>query len=253
MLPHETRLKLSDWFDDLSVRFLVNLPDEELQDASRICFQIEEAHWFYEDFVREESPDLPSMNMRQFAYEIMAHCPLLETWPEDLRVSAFEAFIAYKARVPVRGGILLNHDMTEVVLVKGWKKSAKWSFPRGKLNKEEHDLVCAVREVYEETGYDLKQAGLVAPEEDMKSIQVPIREQDIKLFVFRGVPKDTYFAPRTRKEISDIQWYKLSDLPTQKRKNAMQQTQAQQNAAQDKRGNSFYMVAPFLGPLKAWI
>lgn len=97
---------------------------------------------------------------------------------------------------------MLNDAMDEVVLVKGWKKGARWSFPRGKINKDEPDLECAVREVYEETGYDLKEAGLVKSEEEMKYIEVSMREQHMRLYVFRGVPKDTHFEPRTRKEIS---------------------------------------------------
>lgn len=35
----------------------------------------------------------------------------------------------------------------QVLLVKGWNKGAAWSFPRGKINKEEPEAMCAVREV----------------------------------------------------------------------------------------------------------
>lgn len=59
--------------------------------------------------------------------------------------------MAYKVRVPVRGAILLDESMERVVLVKGWKKGASWSFPRGKINKDEKDLDCTIREVWEET------------------------------------------------------------------------------------------------------
>ena len=97
---------------------------------------------------------------------------------------------------------MLNEAMDQCVLVKGWKSGAKWSFPRGKINKDEKDLDCAIREVYEETGYDIKDAGLVPGEDDAKFIEVSLREQHMRLYVFRGVPMDTYFAPRTRKEIS---------------------------------------------------
>ncbi|KAF9732607.1 hypothetical protein PMIN01_09465 [Paraphaeosphaeria minitans] len=240
---------LLEWLDDLSVRFIVNLPHEELQSVERICFQIEEAQWFYEDFIRPLDPRLPSMNLRIFSQRMFQHCPLFQGFSEDHFLEAFQHFLQYKTRVPVRGAIMLNDDMTHAVLVKGWKKGAKWSFPRGKINKDEPDLECAIREVYEETGYDLKDAGLVRPESEMKSIAVNMREQSMLLYVFRGVPMDTYFEPRTRKEISKIDWYKLTDLPTLKRKN-----QLQQSAGQDLiKDNSFYMVAPFLGPLKAWI
>lgn len=244
-------MTLVDWLDDLCVRFIVNLPQEELLSVERICFQIEEAQWFYEDFIRPLDPHgLPSMHLRKFSQLMFQHCPLFSAYSAELHQQAYDQFLAYKTRVPVRGAIMLNQDMTHAVLVKGWKKGAKWSFPRGKINKEENDLDCAVREVWEETGYDLKEANLVLPEEQMKSITVTMREQSMMLYVFRGVPMDTYFEPRTRKEISKINWYKLTDLPTARRKNQVQQQGTGQDLIKE---SSFYMVAPFLGPLRAWI
>lgn len=142
---------------------------------------------------------------------------------------------------------MLNHDMDEVVLVKGWKKGANWSFPRGKINKDEKDLDCAIREVYEETGFDMGEAGLVKDEKDVKFIEITMREQHMRLYVFRDVPRNAYFEPRTRKEISKIEWYKLSELPTLKRSKQHDQGFAVANA------NKFYMVAPFMHPLKKWI
>ena len=232
--------------DDLCVRFIINLPQEELESVERICFQVEEAQWFYEDFVRPLDPDLPSLNLRNFCLRIFQHCPLLSQFSSYHHTTAFSEFLAYKTRVPVRGAIMLNHDMDAVVLVKGWKKGANWSFPRGKINKDEPDLECAIREVYEETGYDIHVAGLVEEEENVKYIEVTMREQHMRLYVFRDVPMDTRFEPKTRKEISKVQWYRLSDLPTLK-KGKQQGDELAINA------NRFYMVAPFLTPLKRWI
>ena len=213
----------------------------------RICFQVEEAQWFYEDFVRPLDPGLPSLSLKAFSLLIFQHCPLMSQWTHYHRNVAFSEFLAYKTRVPVRGAILLSEDMEEVVLVKGWKKGANWSFPRGKINKDERDLDCAVREVYEETGFDVREAGLV-DEDNMKSIEVTMREQHMRLYVFRGVPRSTHFEPRTRKEISKIEWYKLTELPTLMRKNKQHdQGFAVANA------NKFYMVAPFMHSLKKWI
>ncbi|KAL6709081.1 mRNA-decapping enzyme subunit 2 [Coniothyrium glycines] len=246
-----TKMTLVDWLDDLCVRFIVNLPNEELQSVERICFQIEEAQWFYEDFIRPLDPNnLPSMHLRKFSQLMFQHCPLFSAYSEALHQQAYEQFLAYKTRVPVRGAIMLNEEMTHAVLVKGWKKGAKWSFPRGKINKEEADLDCAIREVWEETGYDLKATDLVLPDDQMKKITVTMREQSMMLYVFRGVPMDTHFEPRTRKEISKIDWYKLTDLPTLRRKNQVQQQTVGQDLIKE---SSFYMVAPFLGPLRAWI
>jgi mRNA-decapping enzyme subunit 2 len=233
--------------DDLCVRFIINLPREELESVERICFQVEEAQWFYEDFIRPLDPALPSLNLKTFAMRIFQHCPLMSQWSHYHHVVAFSEFLAYKTRVPVRGAIMLNEEMDEVVLVKGWKKGANWSFPRGKINKGEKDLDCAIREVYEETGFDVRAADLIKNDDDVKDIEVTMREQHMQLFVFRGVPRDTHFEPRTRKEISKIEWYKLSDLPTMKKNKQHDEGFAAANA------NKFYMVAPFLYPLKKWI
>ncbi|KAI4155379.1 MAG: hypothetical protein LQ340_001021 [Diploschistes diacapsis] len=247
----ETKMQLVDWLDDLCVRFIINLPREELESVERICFQVEEAQWFYEDFVRPLDPNLPSLNLRQFCFKIFQHCPLFSVYDAELHSKAFSEFLAYKTRVPVRGAILLNDTLDEVVLVKGYKKGSSWSFPRGKINKDEKDIDCAIREVYEETGYDIRAAGLVIKEEGVRSIDITMREQNMKLFVFPGVPKDTHFEPRTRKEISKIEWYRLSDLPTLKKLKHQQQQQNGQELARN--ANKFYMVAPFLVPLKKYI
>ncbi|KFY73459.1 hypothetical protein V499_06452 [Pseudogymnoascus sp. VKM F-103] len=242
-------MQLEDWLDDLCVRFIINLPEEDLSSVARICFQVEEAQWFYEDFIRPLDPSLPSMSLRSFCLRIFQHCPLLSAFSIDNHMRAFEEFLLYKTRVPVRGAIMLNQALDAVVLVKGWKKGANWSFPRGKINKDEDDLDCAVREVYEETGYDIRAAGLVPDSEEVKYIDIPMREQHIRLYVFRDVPMDTHFEPRTRKEISKIEWYRLSDLPAFRKKNH----QTGNDAEVAKNANKFYMVAPFLVPLKKWV
>lgn len=237
-------------FDDLSVRFLLNLPKTELESIPRLCFQVEEAQWYYEDFVRPLAAaigrPLPSMHLRQFCLQLFQHCPLLSGFTSEQHLAAYEEFLAYKVRVPVRGAILLDESMERVVLVKGWKKGASWSFPRGKINKDEKDLDCTIREVWEETGFDISAAGLVPENErDVKYIDITMREQHMRMFVFRDVPLDTFFEPKTRKEISKIQWYNLRDLPGF----------AKRNKNDDNSGNTnkFYMVAPFMSHVKKWI
>jgi mRNA-decapping enzyme subunit 2 len=145
----------------------------------------------------------------------------------------------------------MDDSMEKVLLVRGWKKGASWSFPRGKINRDEKDLDCAIREVYEETGYDLRAAGLVsynAQDGDVKAIDITMREQHMRLFVFRGVPLDTHFEPRTRREIGGIEWYNVKDLPGFKRNKGQPG-----HGLNDAMSTKFYMVAPFLGHLKKWI
>jgi mRNA-decapping enzyme subunit 2 len=225
----------------------MNLPLDDLSSAERICFHLEEAQWFYEDFIRPLDPTLPSMNLRRFCERMFAHCPTLSIYSPETHMAAFEHFLQYKSRIPVRGAIMLNEAMDSAVLVKGWKKGANWSFPRGKINLEEDDLTCAMREVYEETGYNLETSGLVPEDRNVKYIEITMREQQIRLYVFKNVPMDTHFEPRTRKEISKIEWWPLSDLPAFRKKGRPEQ---QENVVRD---NKFYNVAPFLVPLRKWI
>ena len=53
--------------DDLSARFLLHIPSEEREDAVRLCFQVELAHWFYLDFCMQNTPGLPQCGIRDFA------------------------------------------------------------------------------------------------------------------------------------------------------------------------------------------
>ncbi|KAL1874295.1 mRNA-decapping enzyme subunit 2 [Diaporthe australafricana] len=244
-----SRTTLEDWLDELCARFLNNLPKEELQEFSRIGMHLEEAQWFYEDFIRPLNPTtLPNLRIRDFSLRILQHCPVTSIASLDILEKAYDNWVAYKKRIPVRGLIMLNEAMDSAVLVKGWKSSANWSFPRGKINQEEDDLHCAIREVYEETGFNVEEAGLIPENRKVKYFEQTIRDQHLRLYVIPNVPMDTYFEPRTRKEISKIQWYKLVDLPGRIKKK-----QGHDNNAAGPNASKFYMVAPFMEPLNRWI
>lgn len=234
--------------DDLCVRFVVNLPHDELSGFDRIGTHVEEAHWFYEDFIRPLDPTLPQMNLRVFSLRLLAHCPLTSHCEADLLEKAYAHWIGYKKRIPVRGAILLNEAMDSVLLVRGWKSGASWMFPRGKINQDEDDLDCAVREVNEETGFDAKIAGLIPKDRRLKSFEMNIKDQNVKLFVIPNVPMDFPFEPKTRKEIGDIRWYRLAELPGRTKKK-----QGQDNGQAATNASKFYNIASFLDQLNRWI
>ncbi|KAJ7103542.1 Dcp2, box A domain-containing protein, partial [Mycena belliarum] len=219
--------------EDLSSRFILNLPDEELASLERICFQVEQAHWFYEDFIREENPKFPSLPLKKFSAMLFHACPLLHQWSHD-HEQAFNTFMQYKTRVPVCGAIMLNDTWEKCVLVKGWKSSSGWGFPKGKINEDEPAHCCAIREVLEETGYNLANQ---INKDDV--IEMSIKEQKISLYIVPGVSEEYPFKTKTRKEISKIEWFKLTDLPTWKRNKAA--------------SGKFYLISPFIGALKAFI
>lgn len=80
-LPEKSKIP-SDILDDLASRFIINVPDMELNNLIRMCFQIELAHWFYLDFfcAPESGEDgetpkcvqrkLPSVGIKQFAMQL---------------------------------------------------------------------------------------------------------------------------------------------------------------------------------------
>lgn len=43
--------------------------------------------------------------------------------------------------------VMTHCSLPQVVLVKGWKSSAGWGFPKGKINEQEPKHRCAIREV----------------------------------------------------------------------------------------------------------
>ncbi|KAJ3172932.1 mRNA-decapping enzyme subunit 2 [Geranomyces variabilis] len=231
-------LSFQEVLDDLQSRFIINVPKEELSSVERICFQIEQAHWFYEDFVREENPRLSSFGLKNFCAQFFRHCPLLHRWAHD-HEKAFQNFMEYKVRVPVCGAIILNERMDKVLLVKGWKSSSGWGFPKGKINKDEPEAPCAIREVQEETGFDIGPYLRVN-----EYVERTIKGQRIRLYILTGVPEDTVFSPQTRKEIGDIRWHRLDDLPGWN-KNAVVEA--------GERRNKFYMVTAFVSGLRQWM
>ncbi|KAG0148804.1 hypothetical protein CROQUDRAFT_721469 [Cronartium quercuum f. sp. fusiforme G11] len=251
------KMSLEEVLEDLASRFILNLPTVESTQIERVCFQVEQAHWFYEDFVRPNNLlNLPSYNLKAFTKLFFDKCHFLRIEGAPLYgwdpQTAYDKFLRYKERVPVCGAIILNSNSTKVLLVKGYKSSSSWSFPRGKINENEQPRDCAIREVLEETGFDISshmnlswgqdsklsaiqkprpsnptpsghnlhhyqrntKHSMLQSEGDDHFIEIMIREQKLRMYLVTGIPDETVFETQTRQEISAIAWCPLSDLPT---------------------------------------
>ena len=231
--------RLQDVFEDLMSRFIINVPEQEIATTERICFQIEQAHWYYEDFLRELEPSLPGFTLKRFAAEMFQRCPLLRNFLVDSDVEEiYNRFVAYKMNVPVCGSIILNDRMDKILLVRGWSARSTWTFPKGKINQDEADIHCAIRETMEEIGFDISQ---LVKEEDY--IELVLRgEQRNRLYIIPGISETTEFQTRTRKEIGDIKWHRIADLPRFQGKKQQQESDAK-----------FYMIKRFMGEIGKWI
>jgi mRNA-decapping enzyme subunit 2 len=226
-------ISLTEVFDDISSRFLINLPDEELQSFDRLFFQLQEAAWFYSDFYSDRNPHLPKLDLKNFCSRFFQHSPILAPhWPKF--ETHFSGFKDYLGQVPVCGAIMLTPDLTKCLMVKGWGKSTTWGFPKGKINKQEPDSKCAAREVFEEIGHDISDKI-----DSNQYIEVYMSGKRMRLFIVRGIPETTVFQPQTRKEISQIAWFPVSEL-----------TLPSSNTPTK---HKMYAVAPFIGPLRRWI
>ncbi|XP_078689771.1 m7GpppN-mRNA hydrolase-like isoform X2 [Branchiostoma floridae x Branchiostoma belcheri] len=230
----------TDVLDDLCSRFIINIPSEERDDLIRVCFQIELAHWFYLDFFRQERPELPSCGMRDFSSIIFKHCPFLNEHVDTVDKIMAE-WRSYKMSVPTYGGILLDESLENVLLVQGYLAKASWGFPKGKVNKDEPEDTCAIREVLEETSFDI--TPLLDPE---AYIEHRMNEQLVRLYIVAGVSMETDFKPKTRKEIKCLKWFRVEDLPAHKK-----DTTPKTNLGLSP--NNFFMVMPFIKTLRKWI
>ncbi|WEJ95543.1 mRNA-decapping enzyme subunit 2 [Yamadazyma tenuis] len=215
--------------EDLLVRFLINAPNEDLSSSERVLFLVEEAQWFYTDFLRQTYPSLPSLKMKSFSTKLLEKCPLVWKWGDASE--ALSKFGKYKSSIPVRGVALFNSDLSKMVLVKGYESNS-WSFPRGKISKNEGDLECAIREVEEETGFSAKN---LINEEDV--VERTMGGKNYKIYFARDVPEDTVFKPLVRNEIAAIEWFDIKSLQKKLKHNP----------------NAYFIVPAVMKPIIKWI
>ncbi|KAM9967346.1 hypothetical protein ACTFIW_001430 [Dictyostelium discoideum] len=213
---------LTEIFNDLSSRFVLNIPAEELSSFERLLFQIETAYWFYDDFYKD-FPQLPKYSMGEFTKNFFMNCPILKAHQSSVE-EILKKFSEYKT------------NLEKALFVRGYGSNNSWGFPKGKVNKDEPDSDCAIREVFEETSFD------ISPYlNERHYIELNIKEHKIKLYIIAGVPEETYFYPRTRKEIGKIEWVVINDLPTIGKK------------ISGSKERNFYRSFPFFNRLCKWV
>lgn len=242
LTPHVPPIPM-DILDDLSCRFIINVPPEERSNLIRICFQIELAHWFYLDFYcgshQLTTKALQPCGFKHFATAIFHHIPFLYSHRQKIEY-ILDDWRQYKLSVPTYGAILLTQSMKEVLLVQSYWAKYSWGFPKGKVNQNEDPVHCAVREVFEETGYDI--TSLIKPYD---YIEIIMNDQYSRLYIVRGIPRNAVFIPRTRKEIKACEWFSIDSLPASKLDGYKMGLSTSPNA--------FFMIMPYVKRLKKWI
>lgn len=226
--------------DDITSRFMIDVKAEDTHSAVRIFFEIEAAYWFYLDCHCAANKGLKELTMKEFTFAYVNHVPELQKFIAEFE-KHFENWKSYKRTIGTHGAILIDKTMKNVLLVQSYGGKNIWGFPKGKKNKGESSDDCAVREVLEETGFDIR------PHMDTDEyLEKHFNEQQCRLFLVPDVPLDTVFLPKTRREIKDIQWFPLEMLLNSKGpESSLKETVG---------GNlNLYTVNPYLRPIKRWI
>lgn len=145
-LDAETERAYIDALDDVHTRFVLNLPDEEFKSADRIFFQLEQAWWFYEDHICDQSPlPLPRFKgVKPFASKMFEISPLLEM---NNFARMWNQFSIYKRKISTYGTILMNESCTKIALCRVYQGQT-WTFPAGKINQNESGKDAAGKSIF---------------------------------------------------------------------------------------------------------
>ena len=141
--------------DEILCRFILNLSPKELA-PDRIFFNIQNAYWFYLDFVlpnKDLNPKQPYINLKNFSQILFDRSPV-KIYERKEYSFLYRKFHDYQSQIPVCGAIIFNQILDKVLLVMNWKQTS-YSFPKGKINQNESEIDCAAREVWEEIGYSI--------------------------------------------------------------------------------------------------
>ncbi|XP_071534599.1 m7GpppN-mRNA hydrolase-like [Panulirus ornatus] len=181
--------------DHIYARFFRDAPESELKDVYRFCYRLQQARWYYIEECAETRQD-QKIDIFSFGEQLVSH-PQISPPPGDLR-SHILYYKEYKTHIPTYGAIMISDDHSQVLLVQA-QKCRKWGFPKGKIEDGESPEDCAVREVLEETGFDIS-----AKLDVNHYLERQIGPHTVRLYIIPGVPLDTKFTQGSKWEIREL-------------------------------------------------
>jgi mRNA-decapping enzyme subunit 2 len=193
---------------DILTKYVYNCPENILDDKIHLMFQLQAAYWFYIDYCYNVVPNLPYLKEKQFMNYLVNHCIFLY-----IRLPNFEEkykeWLSYSSKIPVCGSILIDPTFNYCLMLKcqiGEKNHL--AFPKGKINKNETTVECAIRETLEETGYDISKSI-----DENLFIEDFVKGKCVRLYLIFNVNMNTCFYPQQRGEISGYQWCPVDNIP----------------------------------------
>lgn len=206
--PTYTSTIPNDLLEDILQRYIYHLTTEELENKIQVMFQLQYAYWFYMDECVHNDPYLVKMGEIEFIKYMVKHSLFLCVYIKNID-EALKEWKEYVGKIPVYGSILIDKSMTKCVLlnicIEGKYHN---SFPKGKVDKNESPIECAIRETLEETGYNISSK----IKEDCY-ISTIIKGKYVRLYLIFDVNTNYVFLPKTKGEIESINWYSIDNLP----------------------------------------
>lgn len=115
-----------------------------------------------------------------------------------------------KLDVVIAGGGLVFNERDELLMI---FRRGKWDLPKGKLDKGEKLIECAVREVEEETGVRIQQVD----DEVIITYHAYLHKGKMCLkkagwFVMDAAPQQTKLTPQTEEDIEQVLWVPRNEI-----------------------------------------
>ncbi|KAJ2539173.1 mRNA-decapping enzyme subunit 2 [Coemansia sp. RSA 1933] len=88
---------------------------------------------------------------------------------------------------------------------------------------------------------------------EKQRVEIMQAGQQVVLYIITGIPEDTDFMPLARKEISQIQWHWIDDLPCSGKADRGYGSSNQGSKAPNDKEHRYYLIKPFIRRIKAWV
>jgi mRNA-decapping enzyme subunit 2 len=151
-----SKLGIKNIFDELMNIYIYHLDESIFYNKIQICFQLQYAYWCYLDNYVKHNNLLPRYNQYEFFHAIVNMYPLLYLHIKDIS-KIYTEWKEYISCIPVYGSIILDSTLKYCLLLRmGSNRSSHYSFPKGKIDKGEEEVECAIRETMEETGINIR-------------------------------------------------------------------------------------------------
>jgi mRNA-decapping enzyme subunit 2 len=194
--------------DDILKKYVYNCPENILDDKIHLMFQLQAAYWFYIDYYCSTNPNLPNLKEKEFMNYLVNHCIFLYIRLPKFN-EEYKQWLTYSSKIPVCGSILIDPTFNYCLMLEchiGEKKHV--AFPKGKINKNETTVECAIRETFEETGYDISKSI-----DETLFIEDFVKGKCVRLYLIFNVNMNTSFYPQQKGEINGYKWYPISKIP----------------------------------------